>query len=747
MPNTPESQVLESDSLARGGDEITPEMLEALAPHAINLNQGRFSTAGRLHTRKADVDRIFDEHLPRALQQAAQAGGPLRLVFYAHGGLVNETSGILRAHSHVEWWRANGVYPIYFVWETGLVEQIRQFFFPGPRDLATRGLLDPVIEAAVRVPGGAVWGKMKLSALRSVDAPPVPPGGGEPQPERGGGALYVAQRLARFCEQNVGQVELHAVGHSAGSILHAHFLPAAFGLGVPAFRSVHFLAPAITTEEFHRRLAGHLRPEGIERLTIFTMKRSFELADTCGGVYRKSLLYLIHHALEPEPRTPVLGLQESLFDDDELRRLFALDGRPVDRGEVVWSVTDAASGRGASQSRTHGGFDDDPATMNSVLRRVLGLSDTAALQREYPRPRAVGLAPDPWFAPAKTPADLASLVASALSASTAPAAPDFGALAPVPGSGAVPISLPKIVTGSGAGRRFALCVGIDRYPTAPLAGCVADARLWSQTLTALGFEPPDTLLDGQADRAGILRSLERLVDEGRPGDVLVFQFAGHGTQLRDLNSDEDDSKDEALCAFDFAEGAFIIDDDLAEVFGRLRDGVNLTCFIDCCHSGTITRVAAGLPGGPPVDPTAKRRFVVASQELQEAHARFREGLGGSRSATRQESQMREVTFSACQPFEVAWEVQGQGEFTRHATRILSSGIQGVSHSDFQRRVEEAFGPAGRQRPFLHCPPGTETRPLLQALTASVSSGGRSAAGQPDPVAVFLRSIADLLTSR
>ncbi|HVR96661.1 MAG TPA: caspase family protein [Thermoanaerobaculia bacterium] len=742
----PSPNALPSDDLARGGEEITPEMLEALAPHVVNLNQGRFSVSGRLRTRKADVDRIFDEHLPRALQQAAEEGGPLNLVFYAHGGLVNESGGILRAHNHVAWWRANGVYPIYFIWETGLVEQIRQFFFPGPRDLATRGLLDPVIEAAVRAPGGAVWAKMKLSALQSVDAPPAPPGGGEPQPEKGGGARYVAQRLARFCEENAGQVVLHAVGHSAGAIFHAHFLPTAFSLGVPAFRSVHFLAPAITVEEFHRRLAGHVQPDEIERLTIFTMKRSFELADTCGFVYRKSLLYLIHHALEPEPRTAILGLQDSLFDDDELRRIFALDGQPVDRGEVVWSVTDAASGRNATQSKKHGGFDDDPPTMNSVLRRVIGLSDTAALQKEFPRPRAVGPAADPWLAPAETPSDLASLVVSALSVSGAPVS-GAGVSAPVPASGVTPVSQTPVVTGGGAGRRRALCIGIDRYPTAPLAGCVADARLWSQTLAALGFEPPEVLLDGQADRAGILRSLGSLVDEGRPGDVLVFQFAGHGTQLDDLNSDEDDSKDEAICAFDFADGAFVIDDDLAEVFGRLRDGVNLTCFIDCCHSGTITRVAAGLPGGPPADPTARRRFVVASRELQEAHAQFRRGLGDSRSATREQSQMREVTFSACQPFEVAWEVQGQGEFTRHANRILSAGIQGVSHSEFQRRVEEAFGPTGRQHPFLHCPPGAETRPLLQALAGDVSAGGREAAGPPDSLAVFLRSIADLMTSR
>jgi len=47
----------------------------------------------------------------------------------------------------------------------------------------------------------------------------------------------------------------------------------------------------------------------------------------------------------------------------------------------------------------------------------------------------------------------------------------------------------------GQGRRCALCIGIDQYATAPLAGCVADARAWAQSLKALGFEDQTILLD------------------------------------------------------------------------------------------------------------------------------------------------------------------------------------------------------------------------------------------------------------
>lgn len=47
---------------------------------------------------------------------------PNRLLFYAHGGLVNETSAKENAILHqYRTFLANGVYPVYFVWESGVL--------------------------------------------------------------------------------------------------------------------------------------------------------------------------------------------------------------------------------------------------------------------------------------------------------------------------------------------------------------------------------------------------------------------------------------------------------------------------------------------------------------------------------------------------------------------------------------------------------------------------------------------------
>ncbi|HWI12684.1 MAG TPA: caspase family protein, partial [Burkholderiales bacterium] len=278
--------------------------------------------------------------------------------------------------------------------------------------------------------------------------------------------------------------------------------------------------------------------------------------------------------------------------------------------------------------------------------------------------------------------------------------------------------------------RRALCVGINRYPTAPLNGCVADAMLWASTLQSLGFESPVTLFDDRATRNAITQALTNLITSSAPGDTVVFQYAGHGTQLPDVNGDEatgdTPGNDEAICPYDFATGAFLIDDDIGDMFDLLPSGVNLTCFIDCCHSGTISRFAVGSPrvGSRPSD--ERPRFIVATPELTEAHIRYRAGIGGTRKVDAGSgglSKMKEVLFTACLSSEVAWESEGQGEFTRRAVPVLRRSAGRMSNREFEQGVIDAFGANPRQHARLYCDPSCEHNVLL----ASVGSHGETAA--------------------
>jgi hypothetical protein len=270
-------------------------------------------------------------------------------------------------------------------------------------------------------------------------------------------------------------------------------------------------------------------------------------------------------------------------------------------------------------------------------------------------------------------------------------------------------------------------VGINNYP-APhqLDGCVSDARTWGAALERRGFDVR-YLTDGEATHERITGELRDLVQRARPGDVAVFQFAGHGTEVGDLDADEEDGTDEALVPADFESGTFLLDDDLRAVLGEVRDGVNLTCFIDCCHSGTSTRILARNAGGPP---PGRPRFFRLTPELERAHERFRADQGARGLAPRAlaaRDDLRWVTFAACAPNEVAYENDGSGDFTRHAMAVLAHARTELTHRSFQARVLDAFGARRRQTPLLDCAPEAEEFPLLAPLAPSAAGGTASAA--------------------
>ena len=128
---------------------LNPDDREKLRSHVINLRQGRFSSDGEFITTVQDVERIFTTALPAALAAAEQEGRKLRLLFYAHGGLVDEASGIGGALNQIGFWEANRVYPIFFIWETGILEVIADMLSKIFTD--QRGITDFVNETTAKL--------------------------------------------------------------------------------------------------------------------------------------------------------------------------------------------------------------------------------------------------------------------------------------------------------------------------------------------------------------------------------------------------------------------------------------------------------------------------------------------------------------------------------------------------------------------------------------------------------------------
>ncbi len=144
--------------------------------------------------------------------------------------------------------------------------------------------------------------------------------------------------------------------------------------------------------------------------------------------------------------------------------------------------------------------------------------------------------------------------------------------------------------------RKALLVGINDYPGTrnDLQGCVNDVtNVYDILVKYFAFAPAEIamLSDKRATRKAILGGVEALLAGAREGDILVFHYSGHGSQVRDAEGDElEDGKDEVICPFDFDwDGGFIKDDDFSSLFDGLKKGVLLEVILDSCHSGTGTR--------------------------------------------------------------------------------------------------------------------------------------------------------------
>jgi hypothetical protein len=670
---------------ASRGSGLSAEELAALKPHVINLRRGLLADGpageGEYWTTPADVEAIFAAHLPAFLEGRDR---PVPLMVNAHGGLVTEASGLGAAAARIAWWKENGVYPIFFVWETGLVTSLADALAGwlsgsrGPGDFKDR-----IVELAARFgQGERVWGEMKEYA--------------EAASGDGGGASVFADALGSFMNEHRDALTVHAVGHSAGSIFHSHFIPAAVRAGVDRFETVSFLAPAVRTDVFKEMLQGEV-DQSIGRLAMFTMTDDRERADNCVRVYGKSLLYLVRAAFEPRIGDPILGLQDSVRNDPDLRDWF---GEP-DSGasaEVVWSVEDRGP-FSSSEATSHGGFDDDPATMESVMRRICGRKDVTP----YPLPRGA----EPLWP--TQPRDV-----------------------PTP-------TWPPVAT------QKALCIGINAYPSGAdqLSGCVADAGAWATELEKAGFAV-HLLADAAATRSEILLRMLELVSTSSPGDTLVVQYAGHGTTAPDLDGDEAASgqggnmEDEALCPVDFRTGELIIDDDLGLIWDELPAGVALTLFFDSCHSGDGQReilsqaeleaaaTARRLPRRVVLSEADRRAFRLRRGYPAEVTPSAREVTPSAAEVTpagaaQRAKAAREVLFSACQPTELAYETAGHGDFTSKAAPLLAAAVGKVTNEEFLARVVDGFG--ARQHPKLN---GQDSRLGLTFL------GAEPAAAPPTP---------------
>ncbi len=266
-------------------------------------------------------------------------------------------------------------------------------------------------------------------------------------------------------------------------------------------------------------------------------------------------------------------------------------------------------------------------------------------------------------------------------------------------------------------RKRALVVGINAYRDVPsLRGCVNDTtniRLALKELAGFGNDDIRLLVDARASRSAIEHRLSWLVEGAKPGDLLVLHFAGHGSQVRDRDEQDElsDQLDEILCPWDMDWNGTFITDDYLERELKVPPGVTLEVVLDCCNSGDgsveLGFAAAASSGA---SPDRRPRFVQPPPDIVSRHegdALPRRELFSKREPSRM------VLWSACAAAQTAADasIDGtpNGAFTFYFCKHLRETQGRISRSELLGRVRASLAQAGyAQVPELAAPPALQS---------------------------------------
>ncbi len=315
-----------------------------IAGHFVHIDDGHYKTKGRYWSNQNDVEQTA--------KLLAGSKEYQHLLFYFHGGLNSPLDSATRIAAMKEIFKANGIYPYHIMYDTGIVEELKDLIFRKENSAEDRvggfsDMTDRFIEGLLRRPGALLWNEMKQDAEDAFTA-------------KGAGTDTVKHFHKQLGKSN-SKVKLHLVGHSTGGVVIGHLLKR-LNTKTIKFSTCSLMAPACTLDHYYKHYYPVLQKKTkikIDDFSIYNLKDELENDDHVAKVYRKSLLYLVSNAFEEEKSEPLLGMEK-------FRKQVKLSHN---QPKFIYSN---GIERKQSHSKTHGGFDNDIYTMNHIMTRVLG---------------------------------------------------------------------------------------------------------------------------------------------------------------------------------------------------------------------------------------------------------------------------------------------------------------------------------------------------------------------------------------
>lgn len=326
----------------------------------------------------------------------ARKGKTVKLAIYAHGGLNSEIGAVQRIRVLAPYFLANGIYPLFFTWKTGPGETIKYMledlkhritdsadrsegWLERLREVAAEAK-DRAIEAVARQFARGIWSEMRENAAGGATADHV---------------LDLAARMLRELRDALAKsgktLEVHLIGHSAGSILLGHLLGRMGGANIVPAASCELYAAACSSgfAVQHYGAASQAGVLSLDTLRLHVLTDANERADGLPNaerdIYGKSLLYLVSRALDDVRKQPLLGMERALCAEDPAWMNDQWAGVPhadIAAWLKLWPAGDLLNLVTAPKVRTtkagdqidasHGSFDNNIDVLTGTLERIRG---------------------------------------------------------------------------------------------------------------------------------------------------------------------------------------------------------------------------------------------------------------------------------------------------------------------------------------------------------------------------------------
>ncbi len=313
------------------------------------------------------------------------------------------------------------------------------------------------------------------------------------------------------------------------------------------------------------------------------------------------------------------------------------------------------------------------------------------------------------------------------------------------------------VLAQGTNRKLALLVGINTYPGGDdLAGCVTDIELQQNLLIhRFGFNPQDILIltDKQATRQGILNAFqEHLIKQAKPGDVVVFHYSGHGSQVTDPDSGEADGLNSTFVPVDNTlslrqriNGGVVPDITGGTLFLLMKaiNTDNFTAVLDSCHSGGGKRgnlTVRALEGGAQL-----QRSPQEIQDQQQLLSRLKMSPAEFKQE-RQKGVARGVVIAATNRNQLAADARfsgfAAGAFTYTMTQYLwqATGNQSTNSAIANIARSTTQSSATAQVPEYEAKAGSDRQPIYFLTKQTPPAEGVISKVDGDQVQVWLGGV-------